>query len=515
MQKREGVLKKKNNFFLTQNKESVEKENDVKGKLKEEIGSRQKLQEELRDVKERLHVAEEVAEEKDRLLEEEKEKEKEREKARRLEGDLVTVTPAGPTGGSVTPPPPLAPPAVVKEDSEHDSRKSDDNDDSFDDGGNLTTGRRPTEPAVGKRYVLYSPSPSPDPVQPNLTSSYKSLRESSKSGSPLRRISSGSSKMRRCSLQSIPDEETMPLYRVNTVNLPPQGSFCLSTRSNSFASPTVAEGSLEPSFDEKLALEGVSAEERQALAGISIRSVSQLRYATMRDLVAVLPGPAVRKILTCTGYKQGAAADDTLLPVLPEGAGGVRVATERREASIPISLDDGGRGILTENSNLRSMVAYLQSHITYLDALGMGTAGDPPEISFASGLPPASPLKAPSPPPTSLEINEEITDWPAEFGSYEEFLEFPDKKAFVIGEKPKTPTKSRSWGASWGHRTETQAIEEAKRLCLSRSATCTVIFPSQGTMPFTPKTLSERKCALPSLVRSMSPSSPPMRLHSI
>eukprot|EP01059_Diplonema_ambulator_P036066 TRINITY_DN8834_c0_g1_i1.p1 TRINITY_DN8834_c0_g1~~TRINITY_DN8834_c0_g1_i1.p1 ORF type:complete len:550 (+),score=150.56 TRINITY_DN8834_c0_g1_i1:194-1843(+) len=519
-----------------QSKESMEKESEIKYKLREEEGSVERLKNEMRELKEKLHVAEEVVEEKEKLVE---------EKERQLADALSKNKEISASGRSATPPPvpapsspsgtrtpvaPLAPPLVSKDkesDSEHSSHSPHDD---FADASNTISARRPTEP-VSKPYILYSPSPSPEPyITISNASPYKSLlRESSRSvsanGSPLRRISSGSSKLRRGSLTSNQDEDTIPYCRVGTVgNMPqPQGSFCLSTRSNSFASPT-HEGGLEPGFEEKLVAEGISSEERQALASISIRSEGQLKYATMRDLMTVLPGPAVRKVLSCTGYYQGVTVDDVLSTV-PRRSVSRSLPGERREASIPISLDDGGgRGILTENSNLRSMVAYLQTHLTYLDALGMGKDESTiPEASFpstvSSPLPPTSPRQGHV---TVAEINDDILDWPPEFSNFEGFLCMGDKKAFVVGEKLKG-RKGRPWGASWGHLTEAQAIEEAKRLCLSRSPTCTIVYPSPkapGMPPISPtaSNFHIRKAQLSPLIGSAfpPPGSPIKRtLHAI
>ncbi|KAJ9436156.1 hypothetical protein DIPPA_07554 [Diplonema papillatum] len=206
------------------------------------------------------------------------------------------------------------------------------------------------------------------------------------------------------------------------------GSFCLSTtRSNSFASPTYAlentlgsmsppaspKTALDPGFDRLLGKEGVSFHERQQLASLSIRSVEHLAFATFNDLEQVLPLPAVRKVLKACRYKQGATPNSPLTQDSTPVAFDVTLSTSRSPAQqtskvddvAHVSVADGDRGILTENSNLHNAVAYLKTQLAYLDAMdsgrphfaanGSSSAPSTVRQNPASPVSPASPVPLP------------------------------------------------------------------------------------------------------------------------
>eukprot|EP01063_Lacrimia_lanifica_P020650 TRINITY_DN27949_c0_g1_i1.p1 TRINITY_DN27949_c0_g1~~TRINITY_DN27949_c0_g1_i1.p1 ORF type:complete len:842 (+),score=208.41 TRINITY_DN27949_c0_g1_i1:52-2577(+) len=113
---------------------------------------------------------------------------------------------------------------------------------------------------------------------------------------------------------------------------------------------------------------------------LGLRSTGDMPYATAADLTNALPFPAVRRILAGAGYAPGSAPTDPLVPLQPRAASSASPATPSPAAPSPADVKPGSTGrarkspggdILTENSNLRSMVAYLKTQISYLDALGI------------------------------------------------------------------------------------------------------------------------------------------------
>ena len=91
----------------------------------------------------------------------------------------------------------------------------------------------------------------------------------------------------------------------------------------------------------------------------------------MDDLLAVLSAPAARKLLAAVGYREGATSDATLVNCNVFAPPRLVVEGETVQSSA-----NGGSGLMQENSNLRSMVEFLQGQINYLDAMkGVPTRG--------------------------------------------------------------------------------------------------------------------------------------------
>ena len=262
------------------------------------------------------------------------------------------------------------------------------------------------------------------------------------------------------------------------------------TASQKLLSPTPPEESLSPPIRveavdslpqvllERLEAEGVSQSHINQLVEIGISSSADIAYATYNDLSNVYHHVTILKIIKAFGYKLGATPDEVLVKENSPAPVGITPQLGLVNIQLTDSSPDG-TGILTENANLRNMVAYLQNSISYLNAVDntlASPAASPPKSAVAEDN-------------HSENLHPDlvgcISDWPHDLPNYDAFLAKPDYKAFAVACDPTiSPSRKRPWGASWTQHNIEDAINEAKTICLQKCSQCVVVFPTSVPQPY-------------------------------
>eukprot|EP01060_Flectonema_neradi_P011519 TRINITY_DN18579_c0_g1_i1.p1 TRINITY_DN18579_c0_g1~~TRINITY_DN18579_c0_g1_i1.p1 ORF type:complete len:686 (+),score=110.02 TRINITY_DN18579_c0_g1_i1:64-2121(+) len=261
-------------------------------------------------------------------------------------------------------------------------------------------------------------------------------------------------------------------------------------KNNRLMSPTPPEEELTPpprgqsgeplsqASIRKLTLEGVSEGDIARLSEIGINSPSDMSYATYGDLANLFHHSVILKIIKAFGYKMGASPNEVLVPQNYSAPVGITPQLSPMSIQLTDTSPDG-TGIVTENSNLRNMVAYLQTSLASLNAMDNNLVSPvtPPQVDPQPDTP--SPNA-----PSSPDLVGTITDWPDDLPNYDAFLSKPDFKAFAVASDSITPPRKRPWGASWAQPSTDAAIKEAKAICLQKSSHCVVVFPTNARDPF-------------------------------